>query len=282
MFNLTNEELYKYINEDLPYLDLTTYIQTNKDKKATLEIYTREDIIVACSEEAASIAKLLGCKVKEFKPSKTKLKKGEVILKIKGTYENIQQTLKLSQVLLEYSCKIATQTNSMLKIIKEHNNSCELLTTRKTIPFSKKMCIKAILCGGALPHRLGLSESILFFDYHRKLYSSNEEFYEQITNFKKQLPEKKVIIESETLKDAKKLMDYKADVIQLDKMPLDEIEKLVNYKNSNYPHIKLLVAGGINLSNVEKYAKLKVDGIVTSSIYSCGMANIGCNLKIKH
>jgi len=25
MFNLTNEELYKYINEDLPYLDLTTH-----------------------------------------------------------------------------------------------------------------------------------------------------------------------------------------------------------------------------------------------------------------
>lgn len=77
-------------------------------------------------------------------------------------------------------------------------------------------------------------------------------------------------------------MKYNVDVIQLDKMPLDEIKELVDYKNSNYPHIKLLVAGGVNLSNVEKYAKLQIDGVVTSSIYSCGMANIGCELKIKH
>lgn len=75
MFNLTEEELCRYINEDLPYLDLTTHVQEEKNIKATLEIYTREDIIVACSEEAASIAKILGCKIKNLNLQKQNLKK---------------------------------------------------------------------------------------------------------------------------------------------------------------------------------------------------------------
>ncbi len=63
MFNLNDNELLQYINEDLPYFDLTTYIQGVSLKEVTLEIYTREDIVVACSEEAARIATLLNYEV---------------------------------------------------------------------------------------------------------------------------------------------------------------------------------------------------------------------------
>ncbi|RXJ86535.1 molybdenum ABC transporter [Arcobacter sp. CECT 8985] len=281
MFNLNDNELYKYINEDLPFLDYTTFLQDTKDKKATLQIYTREDIIVSCSEEAARIAELLGCKVKKLIASSTKLEKGNTILKIKGKYEDIHKTIKLSQILLEYSCKISTTTYKMIEILKSHNNSCELLTTRKTIPFNKKMCIKAILSGGALPHRLGLSDSILYFDYHRKLYNSNEQFYKQMVLLKNRLPEKRLVVESKQLEDSIELINNNIDVIQLDKVDIDTTKKIIEYKNKKNSNIKILLAGGINLSNIQEYAKLNADGIVTSSMYSCGMSNIGCNLKIK-
>lgn len=279
MFNLNDNELLQYINEDLPYFDLTTYIQDISSKEVTLEIYTREDIIVACSEEAARIATLLNCKVIFFAKSKIKAKKDEVILKLKGDYNDIQKALKLCQVLLEYCCKIATYTNLMVEKIKRVNNSCELLTTRKSFPFAKKACIKAILAGNATPHRLGLSESILFFDYHRKVYKNVEEFYNQIKIFKQKAPEKKIVIESNTFKDCKILMQNEVDVIQLDKVKLKTLKKIIEFRDLYYPNTKLLVAGGINLNNIEEYAKLNINGIVSSSMYSCGMANLGCNLK---
>lgn len=169
----------------------------------------------------------------------------------------------------------------MLKIIKQYNSSCELLTTRKTIPFSKRMCIKAILCGGALPHRLGLSESILFFDYHRIIYDNNETFYKEINKLKNRLPEKKIVVESKTYEDSKKLIENCIDVLQLDKIDLDTTKKIIEYKNKINKNIKILLCGGINLSNVKDYAKLEIDGIVSSSMYSCGMANLGCKLEIK-
>jgi len=280
MFNLSISELEKYIQDDLPYFDLTTSLQNCNDSHAQIEVYTREDIIVSCSEEAAKIAELLNCKVEFFVKSKTKLEKGSTILKFSGLYEDIHKAWRLTQILLEYSCKISTYSYEMNKKLKEKNPDCELLTTRKTFPFSKRFCIKAAICGGAMPHRLNLSETILFFDGHRILYKNSDEFYEDLKRIKRKIPEKKLNVESDNLEDCKNLMNIGVDVIQLDKIDFEELEKIIEYKNENYPFVKILVAGGINLSNIEKYASYKIDGVVTSSVYNCGMANISSRLEL--
>ncbi len=280
MFNLSTFELEKYIQDDLPYFDLTTSLQNCNNVLAQIEVYTREDIIVSCSEEAAKIAELLNCKVDFFVKSKNKLEKGSTILRFSGLYEDIHKAWRLTQILLEYSCKISTYAHKKKKKIEKINPSCELLTTRKTFPFSKRFCIKAAFCGGAMPHRLNLSETVLFFEGHRILYKNNEEFYEDLKKIKTKIPEKKLNVESESLEDSINLMKIGVDVIQLDKIDFEELEKIITYKNENFSNVKILVAGGINLTNIEKYASYKIDGVVTSSVYNCGMANISSRLKI--
>ena len=280
MFNLTTSELEKYIQDDLPYFDLTTSLQNCNNVLAQIEVYTREDIIVSCSEEAAKIAELLNCKVDFFVKSKNKIKKDGTILRFSGLYEDIHKAWRLTQILLEYSCKISTYAYQMKEKIEKINPFCELLTTRKTFPFSKRFCIKAAFCGGAMPHRLNLSETVLYFEGHRILYKNNEEFYEDLKRIKTKIPEKKLNVESESLKDSINLMKIGVDVLQLDKIDFEELEKIITYKNENFPNVKILVAGGINLTNIEKYASCKIDGVVTSSVYNCGMANISSRLKI--
>lgn len=280
MFNLSTSELEKYIQDDLPYFDLTTSLQNCNNVIAQIEVYTREDIIVSCSEEAAKIAELLNCKVDFFVKSKNKIRKDGTILRFSGLYEDIHKAWRLTQILLEYSCKISTYAYQMKEKIEKINPFCELLTTRKTFPFSKRFCIKAAFCGGAMPHRLNLSETVLYFEGHRILYKNDEEFYEDLKRIKTKIPEKKLNVESESLKDSINLMKIGVDVIQLDKIDFEELEKIITYKNENFPNVKILVAGGINLTNIEKYASYKIDGVVTSSVYNCGMANISSRLKI--
>lgn len=280
MFNLTTSELEKYIQDDLPYFDLTTSLQNCNGVKAQIEVFTREDIIVSCSEEAAKIAELLNCKIDFFVKSKMEIEKGSTILKYSGNYEDIHKAWRLTQILLEYSCKISTYAYQMKEKIEKINSSCELLTTRKTFPFSKRFCIKAAFCGGAMPHRLNLSETVLFFEGHRILYKNNDEFYEDLKKIKTKIPEKKLNVESDNLQDSINLMKIGVDVIQLDKIDFEELEKIITYKNENFPNVKILVAGGINLTNIERYASYKIDGVVTSSVYNCGMANISSRLKI--
>ena len=280
MIHFSDYELEQYINEDVPYLDITTHIQAVENKQATLEIITREDIMVACMEESCQIVKLLGCHIDFCITSKQQAKKGDVLLKFSGDYNDVHKAWRPAQVILEYSCKIATYTYNMKKEIEKVNTHCELLTTRKTFPFSKKFCIKSIITGGAMPHRLNLSETIVFFEQHRVIYNSNQEFYENIKNFKVNVPEKKIVVESDDLEDAIKVMTYGADVIQMDKVDLDILIKVIEYKDKNFQHVKILASGGIDLQNVQKFASTKVDGIVTSKVYMCGMANLGTKMEL--
>lgn len=280
MFDLDDSELLEYIKEDVPYFDFTSYLQEARDKKAKLEVYTRDEVVVACSNEASRIAELLKCEVLTCIPERQVAKEGEVILSFCGPYEKVHQAWKLTQVLLEYSCKMATYSRAMKNAIEEVNSSCALLGTRKSFPFAKRFCIKAIMNGGAFPHRLGLSDSVLFFSQHRSLYKNDEEFYKLIPSFKTEVPEKKIVVESESLEDSICLMQNGVDVIQLDKVSTQVLAKIVAYRNENFLHVKIIMAGGVNLKNVKEYAACGIDGIVTSALYAQGMSNIGTRMSI--
>lgn len=280
MVYFTDNELLELLNDDLPYLDLSTYLQEKSKVKARLDIFTREDIIVSCSEEASRIAKLMNCEIAECLASKTYAKRGSKIVSFIGDYENLHKIWRTSQLILEYSSKIATYTYEMKQRISEVNPSCELLSTRKTYPFAKKFCIKSVLIGGAFIHRLNLSETLLFFPNHRIVYKDNLEFYRELEKFKVKMPEKKLVVESSSFYDAKELLNYGVDVLQLDKMPLEEIREIIKIRNKSFKDRKILASGGINLQNAKDYAQSGIDAIVTSSVYSCGMSNLGSKISL--
>lgn len=274
---MTNE-IYKYIDEDLPYGDLTTNLQENCDFLVRLDIFSRDSVLVSGSEISAKIGTILNSKPKIYIKSKQLAKPKGLILSLEGKYKDIHKAWKLAQIYLEYSCGIATYTYKMLKSVREVSSKCQILGTRKTFPFAKKLCLKALNDGGGYAHRLNLSDSVLFFDKHRIVYKNSDEFYEQIAKFKDKMPEKKITIEALNLEDALNLVKFSTDAIQLDKMSLAETKKVVEFKNEMDSSIKILSAGGINLTNAKEYANLGVDGVVTSAIYQAKMADIGAKI----
>ena len=277
---INDHELMEYFKEDVPYFDLTTSLQEASAEKVKLEIFTREDVIVSCSEEAKRVAELLGCEILHYIPSKQTAAKGEIILSFTGSYETVHQVWRRAQNILEYSCRIATYTSQMRESIHAVNPRCELLTTRKSFPFAKSFCIRSVLNGGGMPHRLGLSETVLFFPQHRIIYPSDDAFYTAIADFKTKAPEKKIVIEAETLEEATILMLKGADVIQVDKAEIETLRQLVVYRNTHFPTVKILAAGGIHKDNVSFYAATGIDGVVTTSVYFSGIADLGSRMEI--
>ncbi|MDD2790052.1 MAG: ModD protein [Sulfurimonas sp.] len=276
---LNDNELWEYIREDLPYLDLTTHMLALPSKKVTLSIITRDDIICACTEEAARIAELLNCTVLSFLPSKTQLQSGGVLLKIEGEHEAIHQAWRLTQILLEYACGMASNAAKMLEIAKSANPKIQILTTRKSHPFAKRFSIRALLCGGVLPHRLGLSESILIFAQHRELYENAAAFAKAMQKLKTECVEKKLVIESDSLEDAKEMLALGADVLQIDKCDAATLQEIVTYKNLNAPNATIIAAGGINSKNAAAFAKTGIDAIVTSALYQSPMSDLTSKLE---
>ena len=274
---LSDAEILDYINEDLPYFDLTTSLQ-NINKKASLEIYSRDEICVSCADVAASIARLLGCESEVFVKNSQICKAGDVIIKIYGSYEDVHKAWKLAQVALEYASAIATYTNKMVKATKSINEKCEVLATRKSFPFAKKFCVKAVLEGGGGMHRLGLSDSVLFFKNHIKAYSSFDEFLSHLPEFKAKMVERKICVEAENLDEASKLLKAKCDVVQCDKFSPELIKNVLDLRDKISPNTMILAAGGVNLANAKDYAS--ADAIVTSAMYSKGVADISARLEI--
>ncbi len=276
---LSDHELWEYIREDLPYFDLTTHLLAPQEQNAVLSIITRNRIVAACTEEAARIGELLGCEVRSKSASGTVVEKGGVLLGLQGDGQALHQAWRLCQILLEYACGMASYADAMVRSARAVNPDCEILVTRKSFPFTKRFSIRALLIGGILPHRLGLSESVLIFPNHRALYPDAAAFEAALPLIKKRCVEKKLVVESETLEDAKRMLDLGADVIQMDKSVPESLSALVAYKREYHPQAAIIAAGGINRDNVADYARTGVDAIVTSSPYQAGMTDLTSSWK---
>ena len=277
---LFDQELLEYIREDIPYFDLTTHLLNIDHKQGVLEIKTRENITVACVEEVQRIGELLGCNAVRKVNSGAELEAGETLLELQAATDVLHQAWRVTQILLEYSCGMATAGRKMVADVKEVNPKCEVFVTRKSFPFAKHFVMRSLISAGVLPHRLGLSESVLIFDNHRALYNTPEEFEAALPSIKERCVEKKLVVESESLEDAKKMLSLGADVIQMDKTTPEVLQELVEYKNQNYPNAKILAAGGINRKNAKEYAATGIDAIVTSSLYSAGLSDLTSSFRV--
>lgn len=270
-----DSELEKILEEDVGYGDLTTSALGICDHKATIKFSSRSDFLVAsCVEEASRMCKMMNLDMMGQISSNAVLKKGDLLLQANGSASNIHKAHKSVQNLLDYSCGISTYTKKMVDLTKEINPDMIIATTRKTPPYLKKIAIKSIKAGGAIAHRLNLSESILIFKHHRAFFPDQHSLQNAILKIKRENIEKHLIMEADSYEEAMSFAKMGVDILQLDKFEFSALQKSVKALKENYPHIKIIATGGINLSNVQEYAQLKVDMIVTSSPYFAPPADI--------
>lgn len=278
MIKFTRSQLESLIESDAPFDDLTTDL-LDISKTAKLRVYTRSDITLSCLDSAKDISDIYNLDFKSKFTNSKEAKVGDEILEIVGDFGILHRVYKSIQNLLEYSCGIATKANLMVKSAKSINPNCEVLVTRKNFPFAKKLCLKAALEGGANIHRLGISDSVLFFSNHTNAYANINDFLADIVKFKAKLCERKIMAESENLDFAKELLKAGTDGVQCDKMSLDEVSKLVEFKNNNFQNAIILAAGGIDETNAADFARTGINAIVTSAVYK-GVANLGAKIEL--
>ncbi len=82
----------------------------------------------------------------------------------------------------------------------------------------------------------------------------------------------------ETAADAMAIAQAGVDMIQFDKVSYADLKLLVPSLKHQYPNIKLAVAGGITVDNVQDYASTGVDLLVTSYLYFGKPADIGVKM----
>ncbi|BAZ79339.1 ModD protein [Cylindrospermopsis raciborskii] len=275
----SDEEIAQLIAEDVPFLDLTTYGLNIGKELGEIEFSTRHTMTICATEEAARVFEKCGAKVEYLLESGTCLTAQQLILKASGCAEALHIGWRVALNLMEYASGIATRAKELVDAAKNVNSDVAVVTTRKCFPGTRIISMKAILAGGATPHRLGLSETVLIFKQHLLFIDSIAEISERINQMRKRFPEQKIAIEVETETDAWMVAEAGVDLIQFDKIPTVELGSLVTELKQKYPGLKLAAAGGINLENVRNYASTGVDILVTSYPYFGKPADIGAKMK---
>jgi len=280
MIILNDHELEALLAEDVPYGDLTTASLEITDQRARITFATRErPLVVSCTEEAVRLCGLYGLEIDGFVKSGTLVPPKSVFLEARGEAGHIHRLWKSIQNLLDYAGGISTYTREAVLLARSINPDIVVATTRKTTPFTKKIAIKAVEAGGGVAHRLGLSESILIFDYHRVFFPSTEAFAEALNKTKKTNPEKKIVMEAGDIDEALEFARLGTDILQLEKFPLSKLSDAVQILRADYPHITLIATGGISTKNIAEYAGTGVNMIVTSSPYNAQPADIKVRIE---
>ena len=274
---ISDARIDQLIAEDVPYIDLTTQMLGISDKPARIEFFTREDATVCATEEAARVLQHLGAEVESLVPSGEQVAAGTVLLVAVGPAGALHKAWKVCLNLLDHCSAVATKTHNLVSAAKSANPACEVLTTRKSMPGVKDLLTKAVTAGGAFPHRLGLSETVLVFDNHMRLMGGFDAFLEALPSLRGKCIEKKLFVEADA-DQARALARAGVDGIQFDKIPADELAALVAELRAIDPHCTLIAAGGINVKNAAAYAATGVDGLATTAPFSAAPLDMSARI----
>jgi molybdenum transport protein len=279
MIYFTDAEIDQLINEDLPYFDLTSLSVKLGSKISRISFSTKHNTVICGTEEVLKIFEKFKISPTLISISGEQIEAGYKFLEGEGLANDVHAIWRTAANLLEFSSGIATRTRQLVDAVNEIAPGLPIVATRRSIPFTKKLAVKAILTGGGHIHRLGLSDTILIFDHHIKFLGGIEKLALKIPEIRKRAPGKSITVEVQSSENAIFMAQSEIESLQLDKIPPKELKKLVKELKEINPKLIIKAGGNIDEENILIYAETGVDMIVTSCPYYGKPAELNVNIE---
>lgn len=279
MLRIPDAEIERFLEEDVPYGDATTEALGIGGEAGVILFTAREPLVASGVGASARALELCGARVTGRADEGDVCEMGTTLLTAEGTAAALHAGWKVALNLMENASGIATRTRRLVEAARRVAPGIRIATTRKTFPGTKKLAIQAVEAGGGVPHRLGLSETILVFRQHRAFLKEGVTLRDAVERLRRRLPETTVVVEAESGEEALLAVESGADVVQVDKVPPADLRAWVPRLRAVRPQVRLSATGGIGAQNAADYAATGVDFLVTSSVYFGKPADIGVTLR---
>ncbi|MBL8445842.1 MAG: ModD protein [Zoogloeaceae bacterium] len=268
--SLDDAELARLLSDDVPFEDITTRALAIGSLPGRVEFRARGDMTVCGGEEAARLFALAGASARLLVPSGGVVADGTCLLQAQGSATCLHRAWKTAQVTMETLSGIATSTAAIVAAASPTPVAC----TRKSVPGTKALGLKAVRAGGATIHRLGLSDSVLVFPEHRIFL--DEVPAETIARLRRAEPERKLVVEVKSAPEAMEWAAAGADILQLEKFAPEAVAAVrEDLGRRGLDQIPLLAAaGGIRADNARRYAAAGADVLVTSAPFAAPPADV--------
>ena len=260
-----HELIKNALAEDIGVGDHSTLssIHENADGRAVLKI--KQDGIFAGMHVAETIFKYMQPNI-IFTPLKKdgeEMKYGEIAFEVKAKVHTILKCERLVLNSIQRMCGIATLTKKYVQKLEGYHT--KLLDTRKTTPNFRLLEKEAVKIGGGVNHRFGLYDMIMLKDNHIDYCGGIEKAIEKAYNYvQKNNYDLKIEVETRSLEDVEKVIHVgKVNRIMLDNFTPEKIVEALKIIDGRY---ETEASGGINLDNIESYAKTGVDYISSGAV----------------
>jgi len=245
------ENLKRWLEEDIPFWDLTT-ATLNINGEADFTIIAKTEVYSCCTELLEEALRKMGLEAR--------FERGWVRGKLAEIHGEASKILMLERSLLNFLIhvfSISTEVRKVREVIdKSEFSKVRLAVTRKTVPGMRLWAKLFASCAGADTHRLSLSDMIMIKDTHADFVGDLEKAV-KISYARKSFAHK-IEVEVRRLEDIDKVIDY-IDIIMLDNFLPEEAKKASCYIKKKNPNVIVEVSGGINKENVLLYLNECVD-----------------------
>ncbi len=269
MSAIPEDELQRFVQEDLGERGDVTSDALLTDQQAEGELVAKQRCILAGLEEAADVFTYFGVEVEQVARDGDEMQPGDVVMKVHGAAKAMLAAERLALNVATRMTGIATLTHDLMETCRKKNPDVRVAATRKTTPGFRRYEKKAVDIGGGMPHRHGLYDGVIIKDNHLAFMSIRE----AVRKAKQQL-DLPVEVEVETDAEAVIAAEEEADIIMLDNMPPAKGKIAASDAREVYPDVTIEVSGGITPDNITNYTYADVIslGWLTHSVKSADLS----------
>ncbi|MCO6416723.1 ModD protein [Siccirubricoccus sp. KC 17139] len=278
-YPLPDARLAAMLAEDAPHGDLTTAGLGIGERPGRLVLRARDTMTLACIEEAERLFQLAACaETRRYAASGAQVEAGGELLRAAGPAAALHRAAKVAQVLVEIASGIASRAHAMVQAARSARPGIAVACTRKHLPGAKDVMLRAIAAGGCIPHRLGLSDSVLVFPEHRAFLGRTPPHL-WVASLRAAQPERKIAVEADSIDLALQFAHAGVDTLQLDKLPPEDVGAVARALSGMARRPLLVATGGVNAANAAAYAAAGADLLVTSAPYAAPPADVAVTMS---
>jgi len=240
--------------------DVTSNATIDADARFTAEMNTRQAIVVAGLDVAASFFRALDpdVQIEPLVKDGDRATHGTVLMRLAGNARAMLAAERSALNTLQHLSGIATLTRQYVDAIE--GAGAVLIDTRKTIPGLRVLDKYAVRMGGAQNHRMRLDDGMLIKDNHVAVCGGVAEAVRRARAANTGL---QVQVEVDRIEQIEPALEAGADRLLLDNMDPAKLREAVRLVAGRAP---LEASGGVTLETIRFLAETGVDFISVGRI----------------
>jgi nicotinate-nucleotide pyrophosphorylase (carboxylating) len=253
------------LQEDIGDGDHTTQSCIPPDARGKAILHIKQDGILAGMEIAEKILKFKepSATFTAYKQDGDLMRDGQEAFVAEASIHTILECERLILNCMQRMSGIATLTRHYVDRLQKYKT--RVLDTRKTTPNFRLLEKEAVRIGGGLNNRFGLYDMILLKDNHIDYAGSVEAAIEKASAYRQShKPNLKIEVETRNIAEVKRVLAVgKVDRIMLDNFTPRQLTEALSLIGDRF---ETEASGGINLNNIEDYARTGVDYISVGAL----------------